>query len=615
MNSLFELNQYSTRTAITVTDERPATVIFDRPETVDPNDQILDITSQTVNVAPGLEIEEIVNYSTANVRYEIYINEAIQWVPFSSSITWNTLPNHVTRTVSGNTYTLTGLRDKNDWDTVKNFIWNLPTGYQVGALWYLIVKVIWYDQAEAQEKYRGWLVFDPDFYTVAEFKVSSSLTAEAKKLFRPALAFNSSASWFCAEGVAKQGRAQLNTAFTASAEGDITYLASLNFSASLTASFGKIFSTAVSTQPITASFSTKITYLTNAYATLNSSAATSGVANIIEPISNITTRLFKKNIANNIFSISPPQITDPSNTGTWTFTITSADGEFGSSNDNTQAFTTLSYTGTKAQVNSWLSTVLFYPNYNFTSNSSYTITLSKSGSYSVSRTAVLNYNGTQTLPNYSYTFTSSGTWTPVVVEEKYNYTANVFMIGGGGGGSAGGGGAGGSTYLTELPINGAESITVGTGGAPGAVTTANGANGTNSSAFGYTVNGGEGGKYMSSPLPPEGVTSFGRGGNSGSPSNRLGGLGYSDPPNSRYFGGGGGGAGTAGEMYEGTGNQIRGGYGVNSSNSLVSDYTTGFGIGGPVNYAQPTTAGSGGRNGGSNSGQNGIVIIFTIPPV
>ena len=110
MNSLFELNQYSTRTVLTVSDQRPATVIFDRPETVDPTDQVLDINSQTVNVAPGLEIEEIVNYSTADVRYEIFINESVAWVSGSSSIAWTTLPDHVSLTTNGtDTYTLLSL--------------------------------------------------------------------------------------------------------------------------------------------------------------------------------------------------------------------------------------------------------------------------------------------------------------------------------------------------------------------------------------------------------------------------------------------------------------------------------------------------------------------------
>ena len=73
MNSLSELNGFGA-TSLTVTDDRPSKVIFDRISPLRPLDQVYAITSTTVSVTPGINILEVINYTTANVRYRVSIN-------------------------------------------------------------------------------------------------------------------------------------------------------------------------------------------------------------------------------------------------------------------------------------------------------------------------------------------------------------------------------------------------------------------------------------------------------------------------------------------------------------------------------------------------------------
>jgi hypothetical protein len=573
MNSLFELNQYSTRTVVAVTDDRLATVIFDRPDTVDATDQILDIASQTINLSPGLEIEEIVNYATADVRYEIYIKEAVEWVSGSSTIAWTSLPNNVTLTTNGtDTYTLSGLRDKTDWDAVKNFTWNLPASYENGKLWYLIVKVIWYDEANDEDTYRAWLVFDPDFYTVAQFKSSSSLTVTGRKLFRPSLQFTTTAGFFCAEGLAKQARAQLNAVFDLNVDASVTQLATLNSSASMTTVGSKIVSSAV--------------------AGLNASASVSVSGTVFQVITNITDRVYVANNKNNVFSSNVPQITDPVDT-TYTVSITSPFGEFGTSSDLTTSSSTLTYTGSKSSVNTWLSSVVFYPNKDYTGNTTYSVTVTRTG-LSVTRTANLSYASTGTITPELFVFNTSGsdslgdfatyTWSPIVEYRKYavmdylivgagedgvGYGVGNFATGRGGRGGqvisgtgvtisnssytvnvgASGEGTGsksssfnGQTATLTSYSNGATATVSSTeayGGGAGA-----GANGSDGSITGtgpYTVNGGNGGAGVSSNIT--GTTYFyGPGGGGGfsasSGDTATRGTNATGYPTLRYGGGG-----------------------------------------------------------------------------
>ena len=94
------------------------------------------------------------------------------------------------------------------------------------------------------------------------------------------------------------------------------------------------------------------------------------------------------------------------------------------------------------------------------------------------------------------TFTSSGTFTPVVgFNETYGNVVDYLVIAGGGGGAgqhySGGGGAGGYRTATSFNVtNTGLTVTVGGGGAGGVGTGANGVQGSNSVFSSITSIGG-----------------------------------------------------------------------------------------------------------------------------
>lgn len=190
MRSLTDLNNFGA-TSIEVTDLRPATVIFDRAFPQLPNDQILTIASTTVNPEPGIEIEEIINYQTANVRYRVRIVPGTVNPLTGSTISWASLPTGVTLSTVGNTYTLSGLTSVSDWNAVKNFTWTLPANYATKPLWFLEVEVIYYDQELDEEVTKEWIIYDDRFFYVSEMFMTTSASATGRRLLTSAVAMSS----------------------------------------------------------------------------------------------------------------------------------------------------------------------------------------------------------------------------------------------------------------------------------------------------------------------------------------------------------------------------------------------------------------------------------------
>lgn len=228
-------------------------------------------------------------------------------------------------------------------------------------------------------------------------------------------------------------------------------------------------------------------------------------------------------------------------------------------------------------------------------------------------------------------FTSSGTWTcPDDVTE-----VDVWIVGGGGGGGKGnvGGGGGGGGYCRlrrKIAVTPGKqyNIVIGAGGTSGN-------SGGNSSAFGYTANGGKTGTSTvggaggnggggSGGSSSGGVFPGGNGGSrgsSGSPGNYLGGQGsaslgaeYSttNPYDGIDYAGGGGGAsyeligGTGGGSFGGRAEENGGNGGGFKNSDDSGDYAGGggsYGGGGPG-----LASGSSTYVGGT--GGSGIVIIY-----
>lgn len=216
-----------------------------------------------------------------------------------------------------------------------------------------------------------------------------------------------------------------------------------------------------------------------------------------------------------------------------------------------------------------------------------------------------------------HSFTAGGTFT---ISSGSNVSVSYFIVGGGGGGGSrqggsGGGGAGGVLTGTTTLTPGSYTVTVGSGGAGGLNTAAQlGGTGGNSSALGFTANGGGGG------APANSATSGASGGSGGGGSSSSGGTstagaGTAGQGNSGGIGktqatfaastaggGGGGGAGSAGSI---GGSGIGGAGGAGTSTSIRGTVETFAGGGGGGGN---TTAGAGGSGGGGTGGNdsNGI---------
>jgi hypothetical protein len=217
-----------------------------------------------------------------------------------------------------------------------------------------------------------------------------------------------------------------------------------------------------------------------------------------------------------------------------------------------------------------------------------------------------------------HTFTSSGTFTVLSGSATVDYLV-VAGGGGGGGDRGGGGGAGGMTTGTTNANVGANTITIGAGGAGGGT---NGNDGGSSTAIGVTALGGGSAGGGAGSGRTNG-NSGGSGGGGGAQTNitNIGGSGTSGQGNSggNSFGGstlatvgagGGGGKGAAGS----NGGSGVGGNGGNGSASSISGSSVTYagGGGGAIDARDGNrTAGIGGTGGGGAAfntgatGQNG----------
>lgn len=232
------------------------------------------------------------------------------------------------------------------------------------------------------------------------------------------------------------------------------------------------------------------------------------------------------------------------------------------------------------------------------------------------------------------TFTSSGSWT---APSGTSSISTLLIVGGGGGGSggagAGGSGGGGAAQYTNVSVTPGTtySIVVGAGGSAGGWYVIGG-NGVQSSAFGYTQNGG----YPGGPADSGSTaTPYLNGGNSGN--GYTGGAGNNQTHSGAGIGGGGAGAAGNGGAYSGstggnggspfysslTTSYYGGGSGGGNYGSGASGSNPGGGAGTSTGTSNPSgitagaanTGGGGGAQGYSNSGGpfvtggSGVVVI------
>jgi hypothetical protein len=121
MNTLQDLNSFSSA-SIEFTDNRPAGVTFDR--TTPTNGEVTTTQNTTHSVPVGIQILEVINYSSAAVTYTINVSAAA-----GATVTWPTVPSGCTVTnPSTGVYTISGVKSKAIWDIVRSPTVLSPTG-------------------------------------------------------------------------------------------------------------------------------------------------------------------------------------------------------------------------------------------------------------------------------------------------------------------------------------------------------------------------------------------------------------------------------------------------------------------------------------------------------
>lgn len=233
MKSLAYLNTFS-QTSISITDNRPAKVIFDRRSPLRPIDQVQEISNTSTLMSPGINIVEIINPEIANVRYQITTyTGTVNPMPVNT-ISWASLPSGVTLTTVGNTYTLSGINTLSQWEAVKKFTWNVSANWWTYPLWYAEANIIYYDQALGSDVNNKWLIYDDRFYWVATISATSSLSAALSKAKVASASISSTSTATIVADRAKSTPANLQATTSIVAEGSLV-VATITSTSALTA--------------------------------------------------------------------------------------------------------------------------------------------------------------------------------------------------------------------------------------------------------------------------------------------------------------------------------------------------------------------------------------------
>jgi len=631
MNSLEELNAYS-KTSISVTDERPANVIFDRSLEYIRARRVFEIyyDGDPWEISFPGRIEEIINWETAKAYYMVEVFSDDPDLYDSTEILFNVIPGGITEEYSelesiiedeanieplGRVgFKVQYFKTREEWEQFGRgtFTWIQPSINELNTslIYYIRVSFNWTDaETNTQEKIR-FEVYDPNWYYDVNMQSEFTFAGD----------FNQTKA-VVANLVASGGL--------------------------LSASTGRIAASAALVSLSSITIATRVFYklTTN----INSLFNLGITDQLIKGIVGMNDRTYISNTGNNLFATNSPIVNDINPAAQITITLTSTNGEFGSS---TSASPSYSFTGSINQVNDNWDDIVFYPNKNLTSTLTFTYTQAVGGVTRITKTVSLAYAGAATPPTNSYQFLESNTWIPTVIERKYCVFDLLLVGGGGAGGSgfdtgtgvnltagAGGGGGAAVVYQTNLPINSSSyNFTVGSGGQPRLYSTnLNGEIGETTSGFGFTAaGGGYGGR------PSSGGSTYGTAGRGGENATGSGG-GYGTSRNNNLYplaGGGGSGAGGGGtyavENSDISQNPGVGGSGVTYSSIYPS--TLAIGGGGGYGYrpligekgsgergispGTPGSGGGGGGGGGSNGGagqtlgapgQNGLIVVKTRP--
>lgn len=596
-NSFSDLNDYAAASGLEFEDSRPAKVIFDRDANL-VNDVQLTITSTTVAVSPPIEILEIINHATANVRYRVEIKTIGADPLIGSTLTWHSLPGGTVLTNVGSVYTLTGLTRASSWNTIRTFTWNLPGNYATRRLWFLEISITYYDQALATDVTVNWNAYDSRFYYLARLESSFSISPDLRR--RRGFVSQNFPARFIVD--ADQGPATLKRGIINAQS------VSTLFCSGDDRSFASAALTNVSSLSLLASARLNRRFVPKNLTTAFTLSANVSSYSIIRNMIGVARGYFS-NTNTQMFSAIIPYFDDPIGTSYQVVFRAQAGDYFGNSTGSSFA-QNYSISGNQATINAAFTSVYFFPAKNKATNTTATYDIIRNGILIYEGTLTINIAGGGAIATTNYAYSTSTTWFPTILEQLYGQLDYVLIGGGGGGGggnlnahpsypgtgNGGSGGAAGSAVTgTITSISGAGyflSIGAGgNGGASNASTKASGATGGNTTAFGATATGGDGGG--------RGGSYGANGSQGGSNANYGGSTGTSNSSLVPWAGGGGagsGGPGTGG----GSGSQSPGTGGAAGVFLSMADGATG-GNGG-VGYRPAIGATGTGARGSSGFG-------------
>lgn len=161
---LSTLNTYSQQ-QIEFTDNRPADVIFTVPI---PSDQpTITTTNFEIDVFRPYDIIEIIQPDFAQVTYSIDVSGVS-----GTTVTWDTIPTGSTVTVVDGVYTIDGIDDLDEWDTVKDPTITIPSSFN-GSFFYTVS--INYSTSQGRQIY-AWQVgtYVPQALLAGSFTLAAS---------------------------------------------------------------------------------------------------------------------------------------------------------------------------------------------------------------------------------------------------------------------------------------------------------------------------------------------------------------------------------------------------------------------------------------------------------
>jgi hypothetical protein len=565
MRSLSYLNGQSSAT-VTYTDTRDANVIFDRP---DPLDYTFTGTDTTFSVIVGTNIIEIVQPSQTNIRMKVNAGTT------QATVNWPTIPVGCTVTQVDTVFTLSGIDSLQDWEFVKSPTITLDADF-FGTVNYS-VEILYDTPTQANKSVRFTV---GQYVPAVEMNASASVSCAVGKIVDPELQF---------EAIATTSRLLAILATTAFIDSEATLEAECELVI--------LFDAEVDAN---ASIQAGITYAPAQFiSTINANASIQSNISKLVGLSNRITRNYNSNQSNKIFEFDTPQI--ETNFAYAKVQLSSSNGEFGTTTSKNSIY---EIQGTISQVNALISDIIFYPTYNFNSNTTFNWKQYYSNdninfNLHINQDFTLNHIGTGSVSR-SYVFSSSGshTWTPTIEEIEYGNMDYLVVSAGGNANSRNGGGGGLGRYeLNQSISQSSYSVYVGVGGG----------------------DSGSGEKSVFNGLDPDRgiIASTFRGGIGGGQS---GGVrfqgGYEYDGGTFTNGGGGGGAGSGGNDAVSTAAGT-GGAGLSFDSVGFGSTTYGYGGNGSTNKAgvsvvnTSTTPGSGGGH-NSTTGQDGLVWIKVV---